>query len=96
MSQESIISEIREELQERMEGKKVIAMICAAGNRMKQCIQEENPTPGEVDKAVMAWSMWIDALYAEKLINAIQQLTLKMDMREFIEKGGYRNDTVNI
>lgn len=60
-------------------------MIQAAVRRMKRCIKEGNPSAGELEKAGMAWAMWIDCLHDNGLIDAVDQLRMKIDMKEFLE-----------
>lgn len=68
-----------------MEKKKSQAMIQKTIRRMKRCIKEGNPSAGELGKAGMAWAMWIDCLHDNGLIDAVDQLRMKIDMKEFLE-----------
>ena len=65
---------------------KIWKMIRAAVRRMRNVLEEGNPEPGELEQALGVWAMWIDCLYARKLITAIGRLYLTMELRDEAEK----------
>ena len=70
-----------------MEKKKVRRMINRAVERMKRCLEMENPTPEEREQAYMLWEMWIDCLHDRKLILALDQILMRMELEEFKNRG---------
>lgn len=69
-----------------VESKKTWKMIRAAVHRMRNVLEEGNPEPGELEQALAVWAMWIDCLYARKLITAIGRLYLVMELRDETER----------